>query len=64
MNTAAKFYPEGYSANDRKAVHNIARRALGRDLGVDGRKMYMADQLHKRGTWKEIDDSVKSFMEN
>lgn len=60
MNTAAKFYPEGYSANDRKAVHNIARRALGRDLGVDGRKMYMADQLHKRGTWKEID---KEYVE-
>ena len=60
MNTAAKFYPEGYSANDRKAVHNIARRALGRDLDVDGRKMYMADQLHKRGTWKEID---KEYVE-
>lgn len=55
MNTAKAFYPEDYTASQRQQEFLMHRLACGINEGFDGRKMYMADQKHKRGTWFEID---------
>jgi copper oxidase (laccase) domain-containing protein len=55
MNTAAKFYPEDYTVEDRKKAFLEHRLKAGEDFGFDGHKMYMADQSDKSGTWFEID---------
>lgn len=56
MNTQAKFYPEGMSAEERAKVFLERRMEVGEDYGFDGHKMFMADQLDKKGTYFEITD--------
>ena len=56
MNTAKSFYPDSYTPEDRKRVFLERRMKLGKDVGFDGRKMFMADQETKTGTWFEIDN--------
>ena len=56
MNTAKMFYPENYTAEQRKEAFMNARMNLGKDYGFDGHKFFMADQVDKRGTWFEIDN--------
>lgn len=60
MNTAKAFYPEHYTAEERKEAFINARIKLGNDYGFDGHKFFMADQIDKRGTWFEID---KDYVE-
>ena len=55
MNTGKRFYPEDYSAEDRSKAFMDHRMKAGKDFGFDGKLMYMADQVDKRGTWFEID---------
>ncbi len=56
MNTKAKFFPEGLSAEERKAIFLNRRMAVGREYGFDGHKVFMADQDDKRGTYFEISE--------
>ena len=56
MNTAARFYPEGTSAEERQRIFMERRMKVGEDFGFDGHKMFMADQTDKCGTWFEIDE--------
>lgn len=56
MNTAAAFYPMNYTLEKRKKAFMSARIKLGNDYGFDGHKMFMADQVDKKGTWFEITD--------
>lgn len=46
MNTAARFYPEGLSAEERKAIFLDRRMRAGEHFEFDGHKMFMADQKH------------------
>ncbi len=45
MNTNAKFYPEEWTAQQRREDFMRRRIQLGHDLGFDGHKMFMADQV-------------------
>ena len=56
MNTAKAFYPENYTAEDRKNAFLEHRLKAGEDFGFDGYKMFMADQKDKNGSWFEIDN--------
>lgn len=58
MNTAAAFYKEGMSAEERKAEFLKRRMVLGDRLGFNGRMMFMADQVNKDGSYKIIDDEL------
>lgn len=64
MNANPKFYPEDYTYDMRWSTFLKRRMAAGKDGGFDGRKMFMADQEHKKGTWFEItEDYLKSYPE-
>lgn len=54
MNTQARFYPEGSTQEERNAWFLARRMIAGRELGFDGHKMFMADQVHKNGSYFEI----------
>ena len=56
MNTAKAFYPENYTAEDRKNAFLEHRLSAGEGFGFDGHKMFMADQKDKTGSWFEIDN--------
>ena len=56
MNAAARFYPEGMSAEQRAKIFLERRIALGKQNGFNGRLMYMADQKTKDGSFKIIDE--------
>lgn len=56
MNTAKKFFPENYTAEDRQQAFLENRLRVGSDFGFDGHLMYMADQTDKNGSWFEIDE--------
>lgn len=56
MNTAKRFFPETYTAEDRKKAFLENRLKVGEEFGFDGHKMFMADQNDKCGTWFEIDN--------
>lgn len=58
MNTAAKFYDEGMTAEERKNDFLKRRMVLGDRLGFDGRMMFAADQVNKDGSYKIIDDEL------
>lgn len=53
MNTAARFYPDGLSAEERRSIFLKRRMEAGEHLGFDGAKMFMADQ-------KDFSDAIKS----
>lgn len=46
MNTAARFYPEGLSVEERKAIFLDRRMKAGNYYGFDGHKMFMASQVN------------------
>lgn len=54
MNSAARFYPEEMTAEERAKDFLERRISLGEGYGFDGHKMFMADQVDKRGTYFEI----------
>lgn len=54
MNTQARFYPEGMSADERAKDFLERRKQMGEYFGFDGAKMFMADQVHKNGSYFEI----------
>ena len=54
MNTQARFYPEGMSADERAKDFLERRKQMGEYFGFDGAKMFMADQVHKSGSYFEI----------
>ena len=54
MNSNKNFYPEGVSSSEIKKIFLERRMALGEKFGFDGHKMFMADQVHQRGTYFEI----------
>ena len=54
MNTQSRFFPEGLSEEDCAKLFLENRMKLGRNFGFDGHKMFMADQIDKRGTYFEI----------
>lgn len=56
MNTAKRFFPENYTAEDRQKAFLENRLKVGEEFGFDGHKMFMADQNDKCGTWFEIDN--------
>ena len=56
MNTAKRFYPESYTAEDRERAFLEHRLRAGAEFGFNGYHMYMADQTDKTGTWFEIDE--------
>lgn len=64
MNTQARFYPEGMSAAERWTTFLNRRIQAGKEFGFDGHKMFMADQVHKSGSYFEItDDYVEAYPE-
>lgn len=56
MNTAAAFYPEGLSLEERRKIFLKNRIMAGKHCGFDGYKMFMADQKDKKGSYFEITD--------
>lgn len=54
MNSQARFYPEGSTPEEIKAWFLARRMMAGREFGFDGHKMFMADQVHKSGSYFEI----------
>ena len=54
MNLSARFFPEHFTAEDRKIAFNLTREAIGRMYGFDGRKIYVADQKDQTGSFFEI----------
>lgn len=61
MNTQARFYPEELSGEERAKIFLERRMKVGKEYGFDGRKMFMADQLDKCGTYFEItEDYVRA----
>ncbi len=64
MNANKSFYPADWTYEQRWSTFLKRRMAAGKDGGFDGRKMFMADQEDKRGTWFEITkDYVEAFPE-
>ena len=64
MNTARAFYPDDYTPQDKWSEFLQRRIKVGKDFGFDGRKMFMADQEHRRGSWFMIDqDYVEAHPE-
>ena len=64
MNASKDFYPEDWTYEMRWSTFLKRRMQAGKDGGFDGRRMFMADQEHKRGTWFEITkDYLKSYPE-
>lgn len=62
MNTQARFYPEGSTQEERNAWFLARRMIAGREFGFDGHKMFMADQVHKNGSYFEItEDYVEAY---
>jgi len=51
MNTNKAFYPENFSAEERAKDFLERRIILGNDKGFDGRKIFMADQCDKTGSY-------------
>lgn len=64
MNTAAKFYKEGMSAEERKQDFLERRIKLGQDKGFDGRYMFMADQKNKDGSYRVIDKELVESVDD
>lgn len=58
MNTAAAFYKEGMTAEERRKEFLKRRMVLGERLGFNGRMMFMADQVNKDGSYKIIDEEL------
>lgn len=56
MNTAARFFPEGLSAEERQALFLNSRISAGKHFGFDGHKVFMADQIDKCGSYFKITD--------
>ena len=54
MNTSKLFYPEHYTQEDRNREFLEHRMAVGDVYGFDGHKMFMADQVDKKGTYLNI----------
>lgn len=54
MNMGASFFPSGLSLEERKKLFLRNRINAGRYFGFDGRKMFMADQIDKCGSYFEI----------
>ena len=54
MNTEKAFYPEDYTREMRWSEFLRRRLQFGEENGFDGRKMFMADQKDKNGSWFEI----------
>lgn len=54
MNTGKLFYPEHYTQEDRNREFLEHRMAAGAVYGFDGHKMFMADQVDKKGTYLNI----------
>lgn len=60
MNMNAKFYPENFTREDVIRAFNLSRELLGLAYGFDGRKLFMADQVDKKGSYFVItEDYVK-----
>jgi len=63
MNTNKAFYPENFSAEERAKDFLERRIILGNDKGFDGRKIFMADQCDKTGSYHiltETDFEIKN----
>lgn len=56
MNLNKAYYPENLTLEERKEIFLNSRLKCGIDNEFDGRKMFVADQIDKRGTWFEIDE--------
>lgn len=54
MNTEKAFYPEDYTREMRWSEFLRRRLQFGEENGFDGRKMFMANQKDKNGSWFEI----------
>lgn len=54
MSTSEAFYPESFTQDMRWSDFLKRRSIVGKIHGFDGRKMFMADQEHKKGSWFEI----------
>ena len=64
MSTSKSFYPESYTAEMRWADYLKRRSIVGEVHGFDGRKMFMADQVYKNGSYFEItEDYVRAHPE-
>jgi len=51
MNTAASFYPKEMSLEERRVDFLRRRMILARENGFDGKKMFIADQAKKDGSY-------------
>ena len=58
MNTAAAFYKEGMTSEERRTEFLKRRMVLGDRLGFNGRLMFMADQETKDGSYKIVDEEL------
>lgn len=56
MNTAGTFYPSMLPREYRNYDFLVRRIILGNQLGFDGRKMFMANQDDKKGTYRILND--------
>lgn len=64
MTTNKKFYPNNYTDEMRWDAFLNRRLNIGSIYGFDGHHMYMADQVHKTGSWLEIDQDYVSAHPN
>lgn len=60
MNLNKAFYPDGLTSDEIRKVFMNNRMKAGEYFGFDGHKMFMADQVHKSGTYFEI---TEDFVE-
>lgn len=60
MNTAKAFYPEDYTAEDRKRAFNEHRLAAASDYGFKPYMTFMASQVNKDGSYKVLDEEYVS----
>ena len=64
MNLSPRFYPENFTKEEIKKEFNLSREKLGLEYGFDGHKIYIADQLDKKGTYFEItNEYAESYPE-
>ena len=64
MNTAAAFYPKEMTLEERQKDFLERRIKLGEQFGFDGRKMFMADQTTKDGSYRVIDQDLVSSVDD